>query len=274
MSYLRSWRTISVPVGLLNVPELTLLGGDVNQDDLIYARDINLVGQAWNSVPADAHWDERADITDDDNVNVLDMVAVEFNLHETAPGPWTGAVQAARPSPRRVASPARTLAAQLVITPSQATLSAIGQTVELDIQVQDVIDLYSAGLQITFDPAVIRVQDSDPRPSAPGVQIRPGDFLDSQYVAENDVDNTVGTIDYLVTQLHPGEAKDGTGVLATIVFEALGEGESTVELAAVELLDDSHPEPAEIPSGTQDGRVVVEGGARIYLPLVVRNAGS
>jgi hypothetical protein len=55
------------------------------------------------------------------------------------------------------------------------------------------------------------------------------------------------------------------------VFGALSEGESTVELAAYELLDDSHPEPAEIPSGTQDGRVVVQGGARVYLPVVLRN---
>jgi hypothetical protein len=89
MSYLRTWRDVTLTAGeTLVLPDVTLLGGDVNQDDRIEAADGVLVSLAWNSTPALAHWDERADITDDNNVNILDMVAVQFNWDRTAPGPW------------------------------------------------------------------------------------------------------------------------------------------------------------------------------------------
>lgn len=91
VSYLRSWRTVSVPEGLLTVPDLILLGGDINQDDHIGLADANLVGQAWNGTPGDASWDERADVTDDGFVNILDLVAIQFNWDGTAPGPWPSA---------------------------------------------------------------------------------------------------------------------------------------------------------------------------------------
>jgi hypothetical protein len=284
MSYLRSWRPISVPVGLRTLPDVTLLGGDVNQDDHIELADGVLVGQAWNSTPAAPNWDVRADITDDDNVNILDMVAVQFNWDETAPGPWPGAAgplpqplsasgrEDSSPFPRREGGQGVRLATQVVITPSLATLTSIGETVEVEIRVQDVADLYAARVQVTFDPSVVRVRDADPRPSAPGVQILPGDFLDAlnQQVLVNSADNTAGTIDFAVTQTYPAEARDGSGVLATVVFEAVGQGSSVVHLASVRLLDDSQPDPVEIAAGTQDGRVTVAHS--LYLPVIIRGA--
>ena len=88
-SYLRTWRSVTVVAGhTLTLPDVTLLGGDINQDDVIDLVDANLIGQAWNSTPASPNWDGRADITDDGAVNILDMVAVQFNWDEAAPGPW------------------------------------------------------------------------------------------------------------------------------------------------------------------------------------------
>lgn len=274
MSYLRSWRPISVPIGLVTLPDVTLLGGDVNQDDHVELADAVLIGQAWNSTPAAPNWDERADITDDDSVNVLDMVAVQFNWDETAPGPWAGAARGRRVPPEgAVPGPeGLALATQVVISPNLATLAGVGETVELEVQVQDVTDLYAARVQLTFDPGVVRVRDADPRPSAPGVQIRPGDFLDpiNQQVLVNEADNTAGTIDFAVTQTYPAEARSGSGVLATVEFEAVGEGSSAVHLASVRLLDDTQPDPVEIAAGTQDGRVMVGAAYSLYLPLITR----
>ena len=271
MSYLRSSRALSVPVGALTVPDVTLLAGDVNQDGRIDLTDGNLIGQAWNTVPGDPKWDKRADVTDDDTINILDMVAVQFNWDQTAPGPWAAAHATRLVAPDWAVPADKTAETKVVIAPSLAELTAISETVELDIEVQDVTDLWAARVQISFDPTVIRAQDTDPRPSAPGVQIIPGDFLDPafQTVLVNEVDNTLGTIDFAVTETNPAEPQDGTGVLATIRFEAVGNGTSPVHLDSIQLEDDSNPEPMPIPADAEHGKVVV-GGQRIYLPLVLR----
>jgi hypothetical protein len=147
----------------------------------------------------------------------------------------------------------------------------MGETVELDIAVQDVTDLYGALVRLAFDPSVVQVRDADPRPSSAGVQIRPGDFLDPlQFVTINEADNTAGEIEFAVTQLYPAEARSGSGVLATVIFEAVGQGASPVQWVEVLLGDDT---PQEIPTGTQDGEVVVKVGHPIYLPLVLRDSG-
>ena len=146
------------------------------------------------------------------------------------------------------------------------------RTVELDIEVQDVSDLYSALVKLTFDPSVVQVQDADPRPSASGVQIRPGVFLDpaNQYVLVNEADNTTGEVEFAVTQLYPAVARSGSGVLATVIFEAVGQGTSPVQLVEVLLLDNTPKDPQQIPGGTQDGEITVEGGD-VYLPLLLRD---
>jgi len=271
-SYLRTWREVDVPVGPLELPEVTLLAGDVNGDDHIEQFDAMSLGFAWNGTPMDMHWDGRADITDDGNVNILDMVGVQFNWDERAPGPWEGSSAG-----RKSDTPVRDLtgvdaATQVVIVPGQSTLVGTGDTVDLEIQIQDVTDMYGGRVQLTFDPAVIRVLDADPRGSAPGVQIFPGDFLDTfnQLVLVNQADNEAGTIDYAVTQLHPAVGQSGSGVLATIRFEAVGAGSSDVHLAEVRLGDDTRPDPVEIPAGTEDGRVIV--WASIYLPMAVKGS--
>jgi len=167
------------------------------------------------------------------------------------------------------------LTTRVVISPGDASLDDMGERVEVDIGVRDVTDLYSAWLQVSFDPSVLQVQDADPRPSAPGVQIEPGDFLDpvNQFVVVNGADNTAGTIEFAVTQVHPAEGRSGSGVLATVVFEAVGQGNSPVHLADVELLDDTAGVPLEIPAATQSRRVTVGPQHTLYLPLILKGTG-
>lgn len=89
--YLRTWRSVNVLAGqTLALPDVTLLGGDVDQDGSVNASDAELVDLAWDSTEAAPHWDERAYITEDGIVNILDIVAVQFNWNRTAPGPWAG----------------------------------------------------------------------------------------------------------------------------------------------------------------------------------------
>lgn len=267
-SYLRSSIPLTVPIGTLNVPDVTLLGGDVNQDDKVAMLDGALIGMAWNSTPTSAHWDERCDITDDDQVNVLDFVAVQFNWDVHAPTPWSSVFRSPGPA-------LATAAATVVISPSMATLTHIGDTVEVDLYAQGVEDLWSARALISFDPAVVRVVDNDPRPSSPGVQIRPGTLLTPAYQQEmhNEVDNVAGELDYAVTLSYPGTAVSGDGVLATITFEAVAEGTTAITCDSIEFGDNTLPDPVVTAPTATDGsiRVGEEEGEGLYVPLVLKD---
>lgn len=93
-SYLRTWRSVTIVAGqTLILPDVTLLAGDLNQDDRIDELDAIIIGHAWNSTPADTHWNPRADITTDGVVDIRDMVGVQYNFLIAAPGPWPPPVQ-------------------------------------------------------------------------------------------------------------------------------------------------------------------------------------
>ena len=137
-SYLATWREASVVGGeTLSLPDVTLLGGDVNADWRISQYDGAALAVSWNTVPADGRWSGAADITDDGAVNVLDMVAVEYNFGQTAPGPWDGAgVQAATEGAwQGMMAPEATT--KVVISPTLAAVAAVGDTVEVQIRVED-----------------------------------------------------------------------------------------------------------------------------------------
>jgi hypothetical protein len=87
--FLRTWRQVDVVADqTLNLPDVTLLGGDVNGDDTIDQYDAASISVAWNATSGNANWNARADITDDGHINVLDIIAVQYNWEREAPGPW------------------------------------------------------------------------------------------------------------------------------------------------------------------------------------------
>ena len=273
-SYLRSWREVGVPDGLLVLPDVTLLGGDVNGDDHIDEFDAISTGLAWNTTPTDLQWDGRADITDDGTVNILDMVAIQFNWDQVAPGPWDEIRARGLPALPGRQPAAKDLATPLVVSAARAAVSRAGEPFDLQIRVQEARDVYGGRLRITFDPAVIQVRDAEqagrtPGQGGPGGQVRPGDFLDreQQLVLVNAVDNSKGTIDFAVTQLRPAGARSGSGVLATVPFVAVGQGSTMVRLSEVRLGDGSRPDPLEVPAQVRDGRVTVGPLRTIYLPV-------
>jgi hypothetical protein len=145
------------------------------------------------------------------------------------------------------------------------------QLLVLNVQLEDVVDLYGAEIQLNYDPAHLRVRDDNPR--LEGVQIAPGPLVafDDRFVATNRADPETGQIDFVFTLLRPAPAISQQGVLATVVFEIVGEPPFVVEVGKVQLvssdsqrlpvvaesfyLEDS-PEPTAIPddmTGTMAG---------------------
>lgn len=132
----------------------------------------------------------------------------------------------------------------------------------VNLQVEQVANLYGADIRLTFDPDQLRVRDDNPR--LEGVQIAPGPLLafDDRFVATNQVDASAGEINFVFTLLRPAPPIDQPGVLATIVFEIVGDSPFVVEVSNAQLvsldsqrlpvvakslyLEDS-PEPAVIP---------------------------
>lgn len=106
-------------------------------------------------------------------------------------------------------------AALIHLTPDPALVGA-GQTVAVEVRVENVQDLYGLDIRLRFDPLVVEVVDADP--ATEGVQVRPGDLLHPDLVVRNIADNTEGTIWFALTQLNPSEAVTGSGTAFVIVF--------------------------------------------------------
>lgn len=139
--------------------------------------------------------------------------------------------------------------------PAATTLS-IGQTVTVNVRIDDVVGLAGDEIHMSYNPSILEVQDADPAQA--GVQITIGSFLHPDYVALHSVDPAQGKIDLSVLQLPPRPPVSGSGVLATITFKAIGNGTSPLTFNSV-LLSTSSAEP--IYASLQNGQVTVGGGA-------------
>ena len=87
------------------LPDVTLLGGDVDQDGEIRLLDLVAMGAAYGTCPPQ---DSRLDLTADGCLNLLDLVILGANYGKTAPVPW-GAPPVITPSPTSAPSPTWTI---------------------------------------------------------------------------------------------------------------------------------------------------------------------
>jgi len=188
----------------ITLPDVTLLGGDINQDDIIDIKDAVQAGAARNSTEGDPNWDALADITDDGNVNLLDMVAVQANWNQSAPTPWGGTIsEGPGGEPAGLSISDENATTEVAVSPADAAINEPNGSIEVDITVADVTDLYGFTTVLTFDPNKVQVVDANENEG--GVQIEVGDLLDAnnQFVLVNDVDNQTGTIELSITQVAP-----------------------------------------------------------------------
>ncbi|MBN1995781.1 MAG: LysM peptidoglycan-binding domain-containing protein [Anaerolineae bacterium] len=141
------------------------------------------------------------------------------------------------------------------LQPSTQQLN-MGERGNVDLTVANITNLFGFEIGLQFDPNLIQIQDMDP--TKEGVQIQPGDFLSPDLVQSNIADNTTGNILYVVTQVAPSPPASGSGVLATITFQAVAEGVSNLTLPTVKLGD---PNGQPITADVQPGQVIVGEGA-------------
>jgi|GEM_PF-2310832 hypothetical protein len=138
----------------------------------------------------------------------------------------------------------------VALEPPDATLNGC-DTVEVEIWIRNVANLYGADVRLTFDPAVVQVVDSDL--AEPGIQIEVRDLLSPPLLTtRNEADNSTGAIWFATTQLNPTPPVTGSGVLAAIEFVGVGAGTSSVHFSYTKLGDRNG---IEIPATAEDGLV-------------------
>jgi hypothetical protein len=142
-------------------------------------------------------------------------------------------------------------AGRLWIEPAFAPMP-VGNTVTVDVMIEDVNDLYGAALEISFDPALLEVVDADA--DTDGIQIGKGDCPVPDFVLNNTADNGTGVINYDVISLAPTPPCDGGGLVAQITFRALAAGTSPVHFDS-QLLSNTDAEAINV--ATEDGTIEV-----------------
>lgn len=105
-----------------------------------------------------------------------------------------------------------------------------------EVMAENVTDLYGVEFRITYDPAVLAIQDANP--DQDGVQIASGTLLpaDQGFVVANQVNEAEGTITFAMTLLNPAPAATGSGPLARVAFKALQNSPATIDIAHAKLV--------------------------------------
>jgi hypothetical protein len=131
-----------------------------------------------------------------------------------------------------------------------------GGRVEVPVEVRGVEDLYAIDLEIRFDPAVITIEDGNPDKA--GIQPASGTFLDPGLAIFNEVDNEIGIVHFVMTQVNPSEGKSGDGIILVLYCRGVAEGESELTMVTVDI---STREGELIPSEPVNAMVVVKPDA-------------
>ena len=120
--------------------------------------------------------------------------------------------------------------------------AVLGSTVELDVAIANVADLYAYQFSLSFDPTLLR---------ATGANV--GSFLGAVSFGDaGTIDNTLGHVDFtFATLLDVRPGVSGGGQLAHFSFDVIGVGRSALNFSDVLLLDSNLKDlPATIQSQT------------------------
>ena len=135
----------------------------------------------------------------------------------------------------------------------ETSVVKVGETIAIDILVEDVSDLMGMDLGLQFNPTVLEGQDADS--AKDGIQLQPGSFLSPDFQQSNIIDNNAGLVQYVVVQLAPNEPARGSGVVASIEFKAVATGVSELTFTQTML---ASSEAQKISVTSVPGQVTVE----------------
>jgi hypothetical protein len=137
-------------------------------------------------------------------------------------------------------------AASVIVDPSSQTAD-MGDTITVDVRIEDVQGLFGFQFDLRFDSDII---DFD--------GMEEGDFLKSASSSTFCTTPNTGLSEISnIACTSLGESASGSGILYTFQFRVVGEGTAQVELGGLKLSDSS---ANQIDSSKRDGTVIVGGG--------------
>jgi len=149
----------------------------------------------------------------------------------------------------------------VTIHPATATLDQ-GDTLTVEVWIENVVDLYGADVQLQFDPTAFEVQDANS--SLPGVQITlRSDLLQPGLVIHKEADTLAGTIWYANSQTTPALPVSGSGAIFEFDLLALKSGVFALDISSCQLSTKDGEPIAFVAQGA-----VYRIGHVIFLPLL------
>lgn len=228
-----------------------------------------------NGQNAAGQWQLRISDTAENDVGTLTGWGVELCRAESAPPTPTRTPSPTTAAATRTATPTVTRTPQPGVTPSRtptptttatpgsggvrvyvspATASVgVGSTTTIDVLVENVSDLYSYEVHLTFDPTKLQIEGT--------AQL--GSLFAGHTVQtfQNTVNNTTGRVDYAVSLQGEPTGVTGSGSLLKLTVRGVAQGSSPVTLTTDTNLSDGSFNL--IPAMLQPGVVTVASGGRV-----------
>jgi general secretion pathway protein D len=129
-------------------------------------------------------------------------------------------------------------AAQLLITPPGTEFRVAGGPYTVPISINNVSRLSTMTLTVTFNPNVLRVR-----------QVTPGTFMRQGAVIVTftpNIDAAGGRVDIAQTRTSDQTGASGTGLLAALIFDAVGPGSSTIQVNGIASTPEGGPIPIQV----------------------------
>jgi hypothetical protein len=139
----------------------------------------------------------------------------------------------------------------------QDSYVAVGQTFTVNVSIVDVSNLTAWMFTVYFRNSVLNCVNASEGPFLSAVAGPYGTTFIKRI--NNTFSSTYGAVDVGCSLLGSNVSASGSGVLATVEFEAMSRGNTLLHLTNIELDDNSFP-PQIIPYNSVDGMVYVSGG--------------
>lgn len=148
----------------------------------------------------------------------------------------------------------------------------VGDTIPVEVWVEDVVNLYAVDIQLAFDATRLQVQDADP--NLPGVQVIPrADLLLPDFIVRREANNEAGTIWYAATQINPHEPVSGSGAIFAFTLDLVLEGTAEITISEVILSTiDGEPIPVAFFGATYEVKNSESPlDEKLFLPAIESN---
>jgi hypothetical protein len=150
---------------------------------------------------------------------------------------------------------------------ADAEQAAVGQTVNLTVNVSGAVNVYGTSFKIAYDPSAFEVIVTD------GEAVAPGAFFANEpgFALRNIADASQGVIEYALTLMQPAKPVTGDGILGTIMLRALKDSPVAISVTQASFVS---PEFTEV-SGQLVAQKVNQIAAQIETsPVTVASASA